>query len=204
MALHFADLHHALGLPALGLDPASISRELAAFAQEQRDQLIATGRASPSYDRSVDRVRGAPEYAVRPDGIIVYEFRYLRRVINAALTLAQQLSPKQTGRYAASWFVMVNGVQWKGGDVPFGSTVAILNDQPYHRGIHARRIGGNGKMPWGIVEMIRQHVLARFGNLVDANIQFIRLAGGYVLKGHSPRTQAGDQMTYPALIIKER
>ena len=108
----------------------------------------------------------------------------------------------------------------------------ITNDQPYHRklemGQNADFFRGRARarLPAGIVERIRQEVLRDFAGRVSASIDMIRLRGGYTLKGRQPLrmakqnrrssayragrkqlaarkdTAAGQQMTYPALILR--
>lgn len=186
--------------------PAEISRALAEFARSSRDAAIAEGIASPRYRTIVDGTPGAPEERVRPDGKIVYDFDVWDGVIPYALAFAQARSPRKSGTYAKSWFAMVNGAPWDGDTVPFGAEVIVTNDQPYHRKIDVGAM--EMSVPPGIVEDVRQAVQRRFGNALKAEVDFIHLAGGYVLKGRSRRkrkdTRAGQPLTYPALVMRAR
>jgi hypothetical protein len=206
MGMKVAAFDRALRLFIQDCQPQEISRALAVFARSSRDAAIAEGIAAPTYRTIVDGATGASEDRVRPDGKIVYDFDVWDGVIPEILSLARSRSPRASGTYASSWFAMVNGVLWKSDVIPVGAEVIVANDQPYHRKIHVGAM--EMSVPPGIVEDLRQAVQRRFGNLLKAEVSFIHLAGGYVLKGHSRRrrkdSKAGQAMTYPALVMKAR
>ncbi|NEV75469.1 hypothetical protein DYI24_00035 [Rhodopseudomonas sp. BR0C11] len=203
-----------LQLATAGIAPENIARELAAFAKRELLKAIHEGEASDQYDRYVNGRLGAPEESVQPPGPILYVFKYWREIVEFALDTLIERSPEKSGRYKQSWFVMLPG----GGRVqdidaiPINATVIICNDQPYSRKIDVGHM--RMSVPPGVVEDGRKAVLSRYGNIVTAKRTMIPLPNGYVLKGRFRRgyrtyarkklrkdTQAGAQMTYPALVL---
>jgi hypothetical protein len=141
--------------------------------------------------------------------------------------------PAAGGHYSESWIVLVNGRKWDGrSDMPPGAEAIVVNTQPYARKVH---VGARGfAASKGLMEDARQAVLAKWRLSLDAQIRFIELSGGYVLKGQggdaaawagwagrasrntgSRRSVAGASkgrrdsiagtaMKYPALVISQR
>lgn len=224
-----------IGFLARAASPEQQSRLHADFAR----RLLAQHQAEmPDADviRTVDGVQGASEYAVRPGGVIRYDFLRLNVLAEMAMREARRLSPVDSGKYRDAWFLMVDGRQVD--RVPPGARrVVLVNDQPYHRKLEmtVNRARQSITLAPGIVERVRQTLLTKQRTLarsVDLEIQFVTLEGGYVLKGDGParfasRTQvrkrqnrtiikgvtrlkprkdrvAGQQMTYPALVMEAK
>lgn len=202
-----------LQMATAGIDPQSIARELAAFARRELSRVIQEGEGSERYNRYVNGRLGAQEETVVPPGPILYVFQWWREVVEFALQTAVERSPEKSGDYKKAWFIMTPGGVIKSFDeIPINSTVILTNNQPYARKIDV----GHMKMsvPPGVIEDVRKRVMARFGNIVTAKRTMIPLPGGYILKGRfrrgyrpfartklRPDTQAGAQMTYPALVL---
>ncbi len=137
----------------------------------------------------------------------------MREVAAFALEEATRLSPKESGRYAKSWFVMVDDREATVSEIRPGAIVVLVNDQPYSRKIHVGAHGFAKYGPPGIVEKVKELVKRRYGAIVTPRVDFIQLAGGYVLQGGRkgkagrrrrllavPKNQRkGAPMTYPAL-----
>lgn len=192
------------------LSPAAQSAVLAGVARKGRDELIRRGEAPTSYRTFVDGREGAREEAVRPDGTIVYRFNLLPAAVGFALALCVARSPVRSGRYRKSWFVMVNGRRWTGDmdAIPADATVFVTNDQPYSRKIDTGAM--KLKVPPGIVEAARQAVQRQYP-FIRAERDFLLLPGdgkrgGYVLRTHGGSRrkdrQAGQRLTYPALVLR--
>ncbi|MFT8245193.1 hypothetical protein [Roseomonas sp. BN140053] len=96
------------------LTPAAQSARLAAVAIEGREELIRSGRASPSYSTTVDGREGAPEAQVRPDGRIVYRFNLLGEAAVFAMSFLRSRAPSRSGRFKDS-FVYAVGEGFTGG-----------------------------------------------------------------------------------------
>ncbi|WP_027578477.1 hypothetical protein [Bradyrhizobium sp. Ai1a-2] len=202
-----------LQLATAGIAPENIARELAAFAKSELAKAIADGEGSERYDRYVNGVLGAVEETVVPPGPILYVFQWWREIIEFALQSAVERSPEKSGDYKKSWFIMTPGGVIKSFDeIPINSTVILTNNQPYSRKIDVGHM--RMSVPPGVIEDVRKMVMARFGNFVTAKRTLIPLPGGYILKGRfrrgyrpyartklRPDTQAGAQMTYPALVM---
>jgi len=213
------------------LAPDAMRRELAAFARSELAKAIGAGAASPSYRRYVNGREGAQEEEVRLPGPILYVFAPTREAVEFALQFLKERwpvrGPAAGGHFVDSWIVLVNGSRWDGqSDIPAGAEAVIVNTQPYAR---KAQVGAKGfSIPRGMVEDARQAVLKKWRLPLDAQIRFIQLAGGYVLKGRRPvrqaqanrrssafrqgrttlahrkDTNAGTAMKYPALVIAPR
>jgi hypothetical protein len=202
-----------LQLATAGMAPENIARELAAFAKRELSKSIQDGEGSERFERYVNGNLGAAEETVVPPGPILYVFHWWREVVEFALQSLVERSPDKSGRYKQSWFVMTPGGRLKDFDnIPINAEVILCNDQPYSRKIDVGHM--RMSVPPGVVEDARKMVLSKFGNLVAARRTMIPLPGGYVLKGRFRRgyrqfartklrkdTQAGAQMTYPALVL---
>ena len=205
-----------LELATAGIAPENIARELAEFAKAELAAAIARGEGSPLYDRYVNGVLGAPESAVVPPGPILYDFMWWQEIVTFALQYLVERSPVRSGRYKRSWLVMVDGRPAPDpAAIPLNAEVALVNDQPYSRKIDV----GHMKMsvPPHVIEDARQAVVRIFGNMITARRTLIELPGGYVLKGRFRKgagvgarkglrkdTQAGQPLTYPALVLTMR
>jgi hypothetical protein len=116
------------------LDPVVAQRELAAFARRERDALISSGQASPSYETYVNERQGAVEETVIMPGPITYIFSNWKLVIETALAELQKRAPRRGGKYAASFLVTVGGrVVTDYMSIAPDATVIIINAQPYTR-----------------------------------------------------------------------
>jgi hypothetical protein len=168
-------------------------------------EFLGSLQEKPEVEIIVDGHRVSSETAVRPFGVIVYHFLRMAEIGRYAIAQARQLSPKESGRYQKSWFLLADNSEVSETAIPANVRELVLtNDQPYARKIQVRgaRLAG---VPPGIVERIRQLVLRRYSGQVTANIQYLTLAGGYRLK--RPRRRRGrleHELTYPALVLTPR
>ena len=186
--------------------PEAQKREVALFArgrlaEAQAGWQSATGSV-PLHRTFVDGRRDVAEDQINIPGRIVYEFPIWAAVIRFALDFLQRRSPRKSGAYASSHFLMVAGQQidvTAVDQVAETASVTVTNDQPYARKIHVGAM--QMSVPAGIYEDARQAVLSRFRGVVSVNLSFVRLQGGYELK---LGRRAGQPMTYPALVITQR
>lgn len=202
-----------LQLATAGISPEAIAPMLAAFAKSENMKAIQEGEGSERFDRYVNGNFGAAEETVVAPGPILYVYRWWPEVIEFALQSLVERSPDKSSRYKRSWFVMTPGGRVSSfGDIPISATVILCNDQPYSRKIDVGHM--RMSVPPGVVEDARKMVMSRFGNMVTARRTMVPLPNGYVLRGHFRRgyrqfartklrkdTQAGAQMTYPALVL---
>jgi hypothetical protein len=212
----YKSLQRDLELATAGLAPQAIAAALAQFARDELSKAVREGEGSPIYDRYVNTFYGRDESDVVPPGPILYVFHWWNEIIPFALDTLQKRSPVRSGRFKTSWFVMVNGqrvIDYT--SIPIGAEVIITNDQPYARKIEV----GFMKMsvPHAVADDARKTIMSRLGNMVEVRKTMITLPNGYTLKGVFKRgirqhsrtklrrdTQAGAQMTYPALRITMR
>lgn len=202
------------------LEPSVVARELAKFAREELAAAIASGEASPQYDRYVNGRRDAPEESVIPPGPIIYVFGYWPMIITAALDELKRRAPVKSGRYAGSFLVLANGVVVRDyAQIDSGAEVIIFNAQPYTRKIET---GGNGTGASHFGNA-KQALNRRFKGSATIQTLFLTVASGvapsvpYILRGFrraasnrgsgrfSRRVrkdrQPGQPLTYPALVI---
>ena len=201
------------------LSPAAQSAKHAAFAVAKREEVIQRGQAPPSYRTFVDGKLGAPETAVRPSGAILYRFNligeataYARSFVVGRSPVGRAPMPRgKTKRFRESWFVAVDGRRWTGHlrDIPAAAEVMIVNDAPYSRKIETGNIKTIG---FELILDARDKTRERFPTLSVEKV-FVTLPGGYVLKTNGLRVKgrkpnksqrAGEQLTYPALILRAR
>lgn len=189
------------------LDPVVAQRELAAFARRERDALISSGQASPSYETYVNERQGAAEETVIMPGPITYIFSNWKLVIETALAELQKRAPRRGGKYAASFLVTVGGrVVTDYMSIAPDATVIIINAQPYTRKME---VGAN-KTGARHFELSKSAINRRFGRAFSATFTFMNAASGidprvpYILKrpnGRRKDSQAGMPITYPAIEI---
>lgn len=213
------------------LSPDAFRKWHAQTARKELARVLSEEKDKPTVTRLVDGRVGVPEEAVKYGGIIRYEFARSSRIARDALELARQLSPVKSGAYKNSWFLMVDGKEVKTPPKD-AKTITLTNDQPYHRKLEmtVNSAGGRTKTSFrrdpGIVRNVELQLIRKYGDTFAADIKFIELAGGYVLKGTRPKSRmvrdgktgemirrvysikkdrrAGSRMTYPALIISPR
>lgn len=194
------------------LSPEALSAHLATRAVQIRDDLIASHQAPNAYTTYVDGQKDAREAVVQPDGVILYRFHYLPQATLLAVEQAMRLSPVRSGRYRRAWCVVVDGRVWTQdlARIPAGSEVMVLNPEPYARKIDTG--GMKTSLPPGIVEATRQIVQRQYPN-IKAERKFVTIPAGvipgapWILRwnhGRSKSRSAGQPITYPALVLKEK
>lgn len=180
---------------------------LVVYANSLLAETLAEQRArsgiAPAYEQRVDGRLGAPLESLKNGSIVRWDFRYLQEIVAFALAFARERSPVASGAYRNAWFALVDGAQVPLEKIGAAASVTITNDKPYARKIEVGAM--TLRVPPGIVEQTRKAVQRRYSNVVSAELRYIRLAGGYVLKGgHRKGRRAGDPLTYPALVIAAR
>lgn len=208
-----------LRLATADIEPVAVGAALARFALEQLAEAIASGEASPTYDRYVNGRLGVPEFAVEPPGPILYLFAGWEEVIPWTIARLVQRSPDLRGRYKAGHTAFVD---WKPvvdpATVPREATVTITSPVDYVRKIE---VGGQRmKVRPHIYEDVYAAVRRRFGGpsgFLDVRFLYQTIPGGYVLKGRyrrgpadfarkglRPDTRAGEPLTYPCIEMRMR
>ena len=194
------------------LSPKAQSAALADFARQslaeaEKENESALG-AVPPHDTFVDGTQGKSEDEVRPDGVIVYEFKLVTDVI---AWIDQELiahSPVKTGRYQRSHALYADGVETDPDSPVLATRYVFLNTQPYARKIER---GESKAAPEGVYEGIATSAAARFGNIAKVSFDYRSAPGGAVgewaaQKTHSRtrrRSAKTDWLTQqPAIVIE--
>ncbi len=204
----FDDFGKQLNVILSGASGEGLDKELAVFAKRTLGEVIASGRASPIYDRYVNHRLGAPEEAVKAPGPILYVFSNWRIVIVAALAELQKRVPKKSGRYADSFLVVSDGrVVADYSTIRPDASVMILNHRPYTRKMES---GANGPGRRHF-ENAKVALNTRFAGVFSVTTAFQQVGGKlhpdmpYILRRSNRRrkdSQAGMPITYPSLLIE--
>lgn len=155
-----------------GMSPAERSKALAEFARSnlaaaQEINRGVLGRI-PEHTTFVDNRPGASEDAVRPDGVIVYEFDLIDEVFEWIGDMLVQHAPVRKGDYAASFIFTADGEVYEPGALlPDADEYVFTNIQPYARKIER---GLSAQAPDGVFEVVAAMASRRFGNV--AKIRF--------------------------------
>lgn len=155
-------------------------QQIAAAAVKANAQVMETEPVPLAETVHVDGVKGAPETAVKAGGVIVYDYSRMDLVVEFALDTLRQLSPVDSGDYARSHVVMLNGTVIGSADSARnmqiaemknykpGDRLTISNLQPYTRKIE---IGKKGFKAHGhVYEKAERIIQRRFHNM--ANVYF--------------------------------
>lgn len=186
-------------------------QQIVATAKAANAKVMATPPKPLRMTRHVDGVLDAPEEAVKPGGVIVYDYDRLDLVVQFALDTLRQLSPVESGDYASSHVIMLNGTVvdnvsgWKPGD-----EITISNSQPYTRKIE---IGDKGYRAHGHVYEKSAHVVSRqYGNMASVSFTY-RAAPPGAIQGWAARTKLSRKgsvrnraewlVNQPTLVIRE-
>ena len=180
-------------------------------AEKVRDRTMAqqASRAGvrPAYAQIVDRRRDAPLQTVRPDGVIVFEWSYLREISSEAVRLLTERGPELKGDWKRSIPVFVDDT---------AASLSAINERtrlvevsPVI--IYARRLEiGRDKKGGPFVVNAPPHLvqetaktLARFyRNVANIKHSFVQLAANTGdLKG-SARARALAEIRFPAIQIR--
>ena len=208
-----AAFERVIALSIARVQPPEVQKLHATIARQGLAEHLATLTGKPNVRIIVDGRIGASEDSVRPYGVIRYEFDNLREAAIFAQAELSKLSPVASGTYSKSWFLLYQGAEVKPDALPLDAReVTVTNDQPYSRMLAVgKRADGRPfslqNLPPGYMELAWQAVRGRFGNSVAVAISFIKLQGGHVMKNDyrdTRRDRAGQQITYPSLILSLR
>lgn len=199
---------------------AQATNGLAEFAKQANAAVMAFEPRPAGFIRTVDGITGAPEEAVKSNGVIVYEYQRLEVAVLAAMDVLRQVSPVESGAYRDAHTIYVNG-EAQLQTLPTMTVeddVAIMNLEPYARKIEVGHMTMKVSGTSHVYQHAQQVIAGRFGNQVKVTFEMREApGGGYVLKGSFARgvgpqarrrlakdTRAGAQLTYPALVFSLR
>lgn len=177
-------------------------RAIVALAKREHAKVLMTDPRPGGFTRYVDGRRGAPEEAVKPNGVIVYEYQRLDLVVQLAMETLFDRSPVLSGEYRNRHTIFLNGQpvrnlkNWKPGD-----EVAISNYVPYARKIEAGKMRMRVPGTDHVYQQAAQIVKARYGNVASVHFTYRGIGGGGIIGG---RPGNRSEARFPALVIAER
>lgn len=171
------------------------------IARREHGKIMATAPRPTSFKRVVDGRLGAPEEAVKPNGVIVYFYPRLEEVAQFALETLFDLSPVLSGRYRESHTLFVNGVAVPNLKNYTQGEITISNPMPYARKIEIGRM--KMRVPGRVYEHAVKIVRARFGNVAKIGFTYRGLTstGGSIIGG---RRGNRSDLRFPVMTISER
>ena len=191
---------------------AATQAAIVAAAKAANAEIMAREPRPSIVVRHVDGREGAPEEAVKPDGVIVYDYSRIDQIVAFAMKTLFDRSPVKTGNYRDNHTLMHNGeivdagrfagftirgdtlAGWKPGD-----DVMIVNFVDYARvievGAMKMRVPGTDH-----VYQQAQQIVAAAHPEASVTFTYRNIEGGRVSasRGH----KGGNR--YPALVIRER
>ncbi|MGX9145938.1 hypothetical protein [Mesorhizobium sp. 128a] len=158
---------------------AATQKMVVAVAKREHAVVMNTAPHPSSFIRIVDGQQGAPEEAVKPFGVIVYQYPHLEEVIRFAMQTLYDLSPVLSGEYRGAHSLFINGAEAANLDgYRPGADVAITNYVPYSRKIEVgsmtMRVPGTDE----VYQRARRVVMARFGNIAKIQFTYRGIVGG--------------------------
>jgi hypothetical protein len=185
------------------LSPAARSAAFASFARDMLKEGEEINRSVlgriPRHKTFVDGSEGAKEDAVRPDGVIVYEFELLNDLF---LWIADQLrrhAPVKTGKFRDSFTFYADGSEVDvGSQIPDASEYTFINIQPYARKIER---GESPQAPEGVFQVVATMARARFGNLAKIGFVYRSPIGG-VFQGGRVGNRSGTRTPAISITVK--
>ncbi len=162
------------------LSPQAQSRALAGFARDQLVEAQQINRSAlgsvPGHRSYVDGRQSDNLDAVKPSGVIVFEFDLLSGMFEWIDLQLITHSPVRSGRYRRSHILLADGVEVD----PAGRSLDVdeyvyLNAQPYARKIER---GLSKQAPDGVYQGIATLASGRFGNLARISFGYRGLHGG--------------------------
>jgi hypothetical protein len=190
-------------------------RGIAAFQSRQT--------APVPYTLVVDGHPASSEDAVKPYGLIVYQFNRMGMVAQYALDfLISYVKRAYSGEYHKNFFVSVDGKFIEAKDfnpkfVPQRAEIIIGNKLPFNRKFDVQQIGNlklSYKVPPGLYDAAAAAVRRRYGKIVDAKREYnINFGGKYKLRREQfhgasmgsragrPRNRLGKPVESPGLVI---
>lgn len=193
-------------------DNAELARRMLVETAEQvRDEVIATQRqragVPPAYEQVVNRVRGAALETVRPDGVIVFEWSYLREIASEAVRLLTERGPKVSGDWKKSITVFVDDVAAP--LTAINARTLLVEVSPII--VYARRLergldkqGGPFVVnaPMHLVHDTANQLRAFYRNVANIKPTYVQMEANTAgLRGRA-RARAQAEMRYPAIEIR--
>lgn len=193
-------------------DSAELARRmLVETAEKVRDDVIAKQRqragVPPAYEQIVNRVRNAALETVRPNGVIVFEWSYLREIASEAVRLLTERGPELAGDWKKSITVFVDDTAAP--LTAINAMTKLVEVSPVI--VYARRLergldkkGGPFVVnaPMHLVHDTANHLRAFYRNVANIKPTYVQMEANTAgLRGRA-RARAQADMRYPAIEIR--
>lgn len=183
-----------------------------AEAERRRVVTEQTARAgvAPTLATVVDQRRGAPIDAVRPDGVILLEWGYVREVATAALEALRAAGPRgPSGDWAASLVALADGVEVDPGAIPHeAAEVLIVAPTPYARRLEIGKTKRGDPFvlddeDYRLLERTHQRLRRVYRRLAQIDFTYTALEGAHQLTNRGARAgRGGGEVRNPAIRIR--
>lgn len=186
---------------------------LARTAEAERRRVLVeqTARAgiAPTLATVVDGRRGADPASVRPDGMILLEWGYVREVATAALESLRRAGPRESGDWALTLAVLADGVEVDAATIPHAAKlVHIVATQPYSRRLEIGKTRAGDpfvlddddyRLIWSTAMRFRR----LYAEVARVAFTYVNLVKAYQLSNRSARAgKGGGDVRYPAMTIQ--
>lgn len=186
---------------------AETQKILVRVAKEENARIMATEPRPTRFKRFVDGRVGTPEEAVKPDGVILYQYPRLDVVVEFAMETLREKSPvgpPEGGHYRDAHTLFINGspaALEALASLPDGATMAIANFMPYARKIEAGKMKMTVPGSDHVYQQAAQIVNGRYGNVAKVRFTYRGIEGGGIIGGHAGNKSGA---RFPALTFSER
>lgn len=146
----------------------------------------------PAWEAYANRPGNTNLESVILPGPIVYRYRYLSDVAEAALRALQKRSPVRSGLYAKSHTIFFNGAAVARPPRTFGrgDQIIIANPVPYARRLEIGKTESGRdflvSVPNRIYETVAKRDLSKYKNMAKITFGYANIPGGYQVKGKLP------------------
>ncbi|MBN9235098.1 MULTISPECIES: hypothetical protein [Phyllobacteriaceae] len=150
-------------------------------AKREHARVMETDPRPSNFRRIVDGRSGEAEEAVKPAGIIVYQYPRIEQVVQFAMETLFDRSPVDSGDYRNAHMIFIENSPARNlEELRPSDQVTITNPLPYARkievGAMTMRVPGTDQ----VYQQARQIVASRWGNVAKIKFTFRAIIGGHV------------------------
>lgn len=185
---------------------AQLNGRIVTIAKQANAAIMNLEPRPAGFVRTVDGIAGAQEEAVKPNGLIVYDYQRLDLVVAFALDTLRMLSPKKSGAYVEAHTVFING---RAAQPPYvisaRDDVAISNPEPYARKIEIGRMQMRIPGTDHVYQQAQQVVARAWANLVNVEFTWrslsLKTGSPLIVSKKKGRTGEHALQSQPALVF---
>lgn len=173
-------------------------------------QQTQRGGIAPTLAQVVDSKRGAAFDAVRPDGVILLEWGYVREVALALLNAIRDAGPKRSGDWAAELVILSDGVQVSDAKmIPhLAQEVKVVSTVPYARRLEIGKTRRGDPFilddeDFRLVERTALRLRKVYAEVAKVSFGYVSLTNAHQLTNRNARRgRGGGEVRYPAALIQ--